>query len=202
MNPSCEANLKLFDEFLNYTLEGRPLYDKLLKYIQNKVCDEFFADDIMQEVQMRLIKSKNTYDPSQKFESWLYRVTENQIIDFQRKKRRTSTLSLDTKIDPTNQETSSESLVDLNSLYSSIKSQENPQDICERSDTFALVNNYLKKLPEKSRKILQLVYFSGLTCNEAAKTLEIPVGTLKTRLHSTLERLRKEPSLQELKRAA
>jgi RNA polymerase sigma-70 factor (ECF subfamily) len=51
-------------------------------------------------------------------------------------------------------------------------------------------------LPESLKEVLTLVYYQGLKYREAAKVLEIPVGTVKSRLHAAIRKL--EPSLAHL----
>jgi RNA polymerase sigma-70 factor (ECF subfamily) len=52
------------------------------------------------------------------------------------------------------------------------------------------VRGALAQLPEDQRVILELGYFSGLSCSEMAEHLEIPIGTVKSRLHAALSKLR------------
>jgi RNA polymerase sigma-70 factor (ECF subfamily) len=52
------------------------------------------------------------------------------------------------------------------------------------------VRSALADLPEDQRAILELGYFSGLTCSEMAEHLGIPIGTVKSRLHAALSKLR------------
>ena len=52
------------------------------------------------------------------------------------------------------------------------------------------VHGALAELPEAQRQILELGYFNGLSCSEMAERLEIPIGTVKSRLHAAMKKLR------------
>ncbi|MFK7990424.1 MAG: sigma-70 family RNA polymerase sigma factor [Sandaracinaceae bacterium] len=52
------------------------------------------------------------------------------------------------------------------------------------------VRGALSRLPAEQRRILELGYFHGLSCSEMAAELEIPVGTVKSRLHAAMKKLR------------
>jgi len=52
------------------------------------------------------------------------------------------------------------------------------------------VHGALAELPEEQRRVLELGYFAGLSCSEMAERLEIPIGTVKSRLHAALAKLR------------
>lgn len=56
------------------------------------------------------------------------------------------------------------------------------------------VHAAMAQLPDEQRKILELGYFTGLSCSEIAEHLEIPIGTVKSRLHAAMKKLRAELS--------
>ncbi|MCA9607047.1 MAG: sigma-70 family RNA polymerase sigma factor [Myxococcales bacterium] len=56
------------------------------------------------------------------------------------------------------------------------------------------VHGAMEGLPDEQRRILELGYFAGLSCSEIADTLEIPIGTVKSRLHAAMKKLRAELS--------
>lgn len=64
-----------------------------------------------------------------------------------------------------------------------------PSDASVRADA-ARVHGALQQLPEDQRRILELGYFAGLSCSEMATHLDIPIGTVKSRLHAAMKKLR------------
>lgn len=59
-----------------------------------------------------------------------------------------------------------------------------------QSDARLMVNSALDRLPEAQRRVLEMAYFDGLTQSEIADRLKEPLGTVKTRMRTALERLR------------
>ena len=71
-----------------------------------------------------------------------------------------------------------------------IESQEEaPWKGVERRENSELVRGTLESLPESMYAVIQLVYYQGLKYREAAEILDIPVGTVKSRLHSAIAKL-------------
>jgi RNA polymerase sigma-70 factor (ECF subfamily) len=64
-----------------------------------------------------------------------------------------------------------------------------PAEAADRADA-QRVHGALADLPEEQRRILQLGYFAGLSCSEMATHLDIPIGTVKSRLHAAMTKLR------------
>ena len=67
--------------------------------------------------------------------------------------------------------------------------EENPLQRVERRENHDQVRMTLDSLPESMYAVIQLVYYQGLKYREAAEVLDIPVGTVKSRLHSAISKL-------------
>ncbi len=138
-------------------------------YLMLDSADE--AEDALQEVFLQAHRSLSTFDPSKgAFTTWLHRVTVNHCLS-RRRKRRLLITGLE-KIPPLAQ-----------NEYPS------PQD---RSENEVAVQQALSRLTEKLRTVVILRYYLELSYAEIAQTLNIPVGTVKSRLSLALETLRKE----------
>ena len=130
------------------------------------------AEDALQEVFLKVHKSLSTFQPSKgAFTTWLHRITVNHCLN-RRRKRRIFALSLD-EISPTS----------LTSHSSSPESQ-----LAEEET----VLQALSRLSEKLRTVVILRYYWELSYAEIAQILDIPVGTVKSRLNLALKTLRKE----------
>ncbi len=130
------------------------------------------AEDALQEVFVKVHKSLSTFQPSRgAFSTWLHRITVNHCLN-QRRKRHLSTLSL-AEVSPTLLAAPSPS----------------PDG---RPGEEAMVWQALNRLSDKQRTIVILRYYWELSYGEIAQILDIPVGTVKSRLHLALKTLREE----------
>lgn len=131
------------------------------------------AQDAVQEILVRLLRSLPTYVEKARFSTWLYRLASNTIVDFRRRHGRAAdTLTLDQQ-EP-------------------VASDENdPDAACSRSARAGLIATAMQALPEPQRMLLALRDQEGLSNQEVADILGIEVGTLKARLHRARSSLRK-----------
>jgi len=130
------------------------------------------AEDALQEVFVRVHRSLSTFQPSKgAFTTWLYRITVNHCLN-RRRKRRLSVLSLD--------EVSPLSLTRHSPSFESRLAEEEA------------VQQALSRLSEKQRAVVILRYYWDLSYAKMAQILDIPVGTVKSRLNLALRTLRQE----------
>jgi RNA polymerase sigma-70 factor (ECF subfamily) len=116
------------------------------------------------------------------FRPWLYAISTHQAIDLQRKNKRHRMVSLDN--DTRGDEERVAALVDL------LESRETPPLAgLETAERTQWVRKTVDALPETLRSTLVLVYYQGLKYREAAEVLSIPVGTVKSRLHTAILKL-------------
>ncbi|MBC7227180.1 MAG: RNA polymerase sigma factor [Thermoflexales bacterium] len=138
-------------------------------YLMLDSADE--AEDVLQEVFLQVHRSLSTFEPSKgAFTTWLYRVTVNHCLSQQRK-RRLLTVSLE-KIPP-----------------SAVTEHQSFQDRLEDEEA---VRQAVSRLSEKLRTVVILRHYLELSYAEIAQILNIPVGTVKSRLDLAFKTLRKE----------
>jgi RNA polymerase sigma-70 factor (ECF subfamily) len=136
--------------------------------------DEKAADDILQECFVRLYTYRNSVDSSRPLKPWLYRVTVNLAYDWSAKAKVGQ--SLDDVL---------EWLTGLPGTFSS------PDRKTEEKEMMQMVQDVVAGLPTPHRAVIVLFYIEGLSVEEIAGVLELPVGTVKSRLHYARGRLRK-----------
>lgn len=142
--------------------------------------DQELAEDLTQEVFLRLYLHAGTYTPSAKFTTYLYRIARNCWIDQLRRKKTRGTMdSLDRPL--------SGDMVLADRLAAEVES---PEARLERADRAQAVREGLAGLPEEQRVVFVLSEVQGLKYQEIADILEIPVGTVKSRMHVAVNRLR------------
>lgn len=130
------------------------------------------AEDALQEIFVKVHKSLSDFQLSKgAFTTWIHRITVNHCLNW-RRKRRLVTLPLD-EVSPT-------------SLTDHAPSPES------RLGEEATVQQALSQLSEKQRVVVILRYYWNMSYAEISQILDIPVGTVKSRLNLALKTLRKE----------
>jgi RNA polymerase sigma-70 factor, ECF subfamily len=137
------------------------------------------AEDIAQEAFIRAYVNINNYDINRKFSTWLYRIATNLSIDRIRKKK--PDFYLDAEV------AGAEGLT----LYSQVAADVvSPDDEVVSLELQETIQKEILKLPEKYRSVIVLKYIEELSLKEISEILDIPVGTVKTRIHRGREALR------------
>lgn len=170
----------------------RELYGYLRRYLG----DSDLADDVFQNTFLQLYTKISQYEAGRPVRPWLYTIATHQAIDALRRANRHQALSLDqNRQDLGNGEV--RNLVDL--LENRTPGPVEEADGAERRQR---VRADVENLPDFLRQVVVLAYYQGLKYREIADILGIPVGTVKSRLHSALCRLQEvwsqSPSLREL----
>lgn len=163
-------------------------FDMLVMRHQSGVYNFFFrmlrnhesAEDCTQEVFLKVYRSVDAYEPQAKFTTYLYRIARNCYVDHLRKANRQGTVvSLDKEFEQ-----------GVN-LYDHLAADTDAPDAnLHREDQVEEVQGLLALLPEEQRVVLVLSEMQGMKYQEIAETLDIPVGTVKSRMHTAIRRLR------------
>lgn len=155
--------------------------DKVFQLCFRMLGNSHEAEDISQEAFIRAYINIERYNIDRKFSTWLYRIATNLCIDRIRKKK--PDYYLDAEVAGT------EGLT----LYSQIPaSQLAPDEEVSKIELQVIIQNEILKLPEKYRAVIVLKYIEELPLLEISKILDLPIGTVKTRIHRGREALRKQ----------
>ena len=143
--------------------------DTLLGVANKVVRNEELAQDVLQESFVKIWKKSDSYDVSKaNLFTWLFRITRNTAIDKLR--------SVNTKSDK-------EIQIDVSDVYNLGVNSTRPE--------FMDVRENLDKIEPKYQIVLDALFFQGMTQQEASDELDIPLGTIKSRLKIGLRELRK-----------
>jgi RNA polymerase sigma-70 factor (ECF subfamily) len=140
--------------------------------IYTRLRDEQLSKDLAQEVMTKAFAQLDRYEPVFAFGTWLKRVTINHTIDFLRKKR-LQTTSIDESYDYDSGEVKLQ--VEATDLT--------PEERLQKTERAAIVREYVGKLKDVYRNLIEMRYFDELSYEEMADALGIPLGTVKARLH-------------------
>ena len=158
---------------------------ELYNYLKRFLADGTMAEDVFQATFLQVHVKRDLFESGRKFRPWLYTIATNQAIDAQRRNRRHRRLSLDQSY---NQGTSGNE--NAGSLLDVVVGRESdPALTCEQREHSQWMREAVTGLPEPLQKAVQLVYFRGMKYRDAATVMSIPVGTVKSRLHSALRSL-------------
>lgn len=139
--------------------------------IYNIVRDHDIAEELMQDVFIKAWHKSDSYDSKKgRFFTWILNIARNAAIDKTRSKSfKNASKNLDAQF-----------FVDI------LPTQDN---LDNKTDAIG-ISKYVSKLAEKCIKVIELLYFKGYTQKEASETLDMPIGTIKTRNRNCINDLR------------
>ena len=129
------------------------------------------SEDLVQDVFMRMLKYRSTYQGRSKFTLWMYQIARNAHIDFLRKKK--NTLPLDEQ------------------WSEPITSEASPAEKLEGGQEVQLMRQALAQLPLKKREVLILSRYQNLKYKEIAELMDCHIGTVKAHVHRAIKELGK-----------
>lgn len=160
---------------------------ELYNYLRRFLTDAVMAEDVFQATFLQVHIKRELFESGRKFRPWLYTIATNQAIDAQRKNRRHRRLSLDQAY---HRGTDGQGHDGAGSLLDVVVGRESdPALTCEQMEHSQWIREAVTSLPEPLQKAVQLVYFRGMKYADAASIMSIPVGTVKSRLHSAIRSL-------------
>jgi RNA polymerase sigma-70 factor (ECF subfamily) len=143
--------------------------DALFGVIQKIIKDEDTAQDVLQETFVKIWRYSKKYDSNKaKLFTWLYRIAYNTAID---------------KVRSQKNKQGKEVQIDNSAVYK-ITTNELNQDVID-------IQKHLSSLDEKYQIVINALFFEGMTQQEASDELDIPLGTIKSRLKIGLRELKK-----------
>lgn len=172
---------ELLNKRINEVLKGnQESYEEIVTMFQHRlyhVCYRMLsnqqeAEDVAQEAFIRAYTNLHTFDQKRKFSTWIFRIATNLCIDRIRKKK--PDYYLDANVPGT------EGLT----MYSQVAADtEMPEEEVEKMEVQKRVQFEINKLSDKYRSVIILRYIEELSLQEISEILELPLGTVKTRLH-------------------
>lgn len=165
---ALQQDLAAFEQLVN------KYQRKIVGFALRMLNDADEADDVAQEVFVKAWRSLESFRGASSFSTWLYRITTNLCIDRARKRKRSpqQAFSLD-EAGGEDEDSEQREIADL--------SQE-PTLLAEREELRLQVRATIAAMPEKMRTVLVMFDMQGIPYEDIARSLQIPVGTVKSRL--------------------
>ena len=153
---------------------------ELYGYLRRYLGSAEMAEDVFQATFLQVHLKQDQFEEGRRFRPWLYTIATNQAIDAQRRNKRHRMVSLD-------HQTGED---DVGTLVDMLAGDgQTAAERLQAEEAREWVRSAVEELPEPLRAALLLVYHQGMKYREAADVLGIPVGTVKSRLHSALLKL-------------
>jgi RNA polymerase sigma-70 factor (ECF subfamily) len=152
--------------------------NELLHFLIRFLGSRAAAEDVFQDTFLQIHLVAETFDTSRRFKPWLYTIAANKARDYHRKQKRRAAASLSAPIGGQGEDTE---FIDL--IASDESSPDTPLSDQEQA---RMVKKVVDDLPSHYREILLLNYFQRMSYNQIADSLDIPLGTVKSRLHSAV----------------
>jgi RNA polymerase sigma factor (sigma-70 family) len=130
--------------------------------------DRTTAEDLVQDVFVRVLKYRHTFRPQGTFEPWLYQIARNTRRDFTRSHRAMDALEDDMDM-PT--------------------AAPGPGVRFEQQEDAALLKEALRRLPPHKRELIVLARYRGMDYEQLAALMNADVGTMRVRLHRAIRQL-------------
>ena len=155
---------------------------ELFSYLRRYLGDAELAEDAFQASFLQVFLKVEQFEVGRRFRPWLYTVATNQAIDAQRRNKRHRMVSLDRQNSGDDEQAGK--LVDL-------LAADTPDPLANANGTERRdwVRKAVTELPESMQAVVNLVYYQGMKYREAADVLGVPVGTVKSRMHTAILKL-------------
>ncbi|MCO6436488.1 MAG: RNA polymerase sigma factor [Phycisphaerae bacterium] len=196
MSPASDE--QLLREFVagraaSFELLVRRYAQELYQFVYRFTSDGAATDDVIQETFLQVHHSAAGFDPDRRFKPWLFTIAANKARDHLRRRGRLRELPIEARVNEGGE--SARRFVEL--FANSDLEADESLSVDERRRA---VRKAVEQMPERLREVLILAYYANLPYRDIAEVANIPVGTVKSRLHAAVQSFR--TAYERLVRAA
>lgn len=155
-----------------FTYQLTAIKDKLFRFSQRIVGDQETAEDVVQEVVIKLWNQRDKRGEYQNLEAYCMRLTKNLSIDKTRAKHQQN--------------------VSLEQAPTPVQQSHTPYQQAAHNDTLQHIARYMQQLPEKQRLVMQLRDVEGMDYKSIADVLEMPLAQVKVNLFRARKTIRQQ----------
>lgn len=146
---------------------------RVKSFLMGKGMSEEISEELTQEIMITVWRRAESYDPAKAAAStWLFTIARNRRIDYLRGNSRIEVELDDEMLDIDNTESDSQ------------------QKYVDDEQAAVRLNEALEKLPHEQRQVMHLSYFRGQSHGAIAKWLDLPIGTVKSRIRLAMQAVR------------
>lgn len=155
---------------------------ELLGFLTRMMGNRAAAEDVFQDTFVQIHISADAFDVSRRFKPWLFTIAANKGRDYYRKHGRHNA-SVDLSAPVRRSGGTSDGLTFVDLLEADIPALD---EVLDREELQNAVRVAIDRLPHHFREIILLAYFQRMSYNQIAEMLNIPLGTVKSRLHTAI----------------
>jgi len=163
----CEQHATQLQDVVSRYLPA--LYRRAYRYVE----DPHDAEDAVQDALLSAYKHLDQFKGTAKMTTWLTTIVTNSALTQLRRRSRHPHASLNEQLNEEQDYSLSDTLRDT---------RPNPEDACASSESHGFLTRFLSELSPSLKQAIQLHYMDGLKITEAARLLEVPVSTMKSRV--------------------
>ena len=148
-------------------------YKRLFFFIRQMVGE--YAEDLLQEIMLKVYQNMEKYNPIYSFNTWVYTVARNHCITYLEKKKRVK-----------------DSKFEEGMKAGPYLTMDTPENGLMHQELHVEIDNFLEKLEPAYRQMAFLRFYEGFTLKKIAQIVDVPYGTVKSRLHLIRKALKKK----------
>jgi len=152
----------------------KELYHFLVKFLGQAS----LAEEAFQEAFLQVHLSVDRFETDRRFRPWLYTIAANKARDMLRSRARRPTVQVTVRDDDDS---------DSDLWAHLLRDETTPENLLEQKEQKEHVQRIIAAMPERFREILIMAYFQQLSYKEMAEALQVPLGTVKSRLHAAVK---------------
>jgi RNA polymerase sigma-70 factor (ECF subfamily) len=155
--------------------------EKMRRYGRKFLRQHEDIDDVVQDIFLKTYANIKSFDSGKKFSSWLYRIAHNTFLNHLRSSKKELFR------------------IDFDTVLPFLYSNDDPEEGLELKKVSEQLDSYLELLDQKYREIIVLRFYEGLSYEEIADVLKVPVSTVGVRISRALQHLKKKAGESEIK---
>ncbi len=173
MSAYSQGDASAFD--ILYARHKNPTFRFVLRQCH---CERSIAEELFQDLWMRVINASRFYRVAAKFTTWLYRIAHNLLVDFYRRNGRVFNISLDDEEIAIDEPASAEST--------------QPQNLTTSQETLNILQSAIEELPIEQREAFLMQQEGGLSLAQIAEVTGCKQETIKSRIRYAIKKIRLE----------
>jgi RNA polymerase sigma-70 factor (ECF subfamily) len=158
-------------------------HDVLIRFLTRMLGNRDAAEDAFQDTFLQIHQSLHSFDQTRAFKPWLFTIAANKARDLMRRAQRRPAMSLSATIKG---DEDAPAFVDLLAI-----DLPGPSDAMEREELSAMVQRAVDGMSPRMREVLLMAYFQKMAYAQIAELLDVPLGTVKSRLHAAVAQFAK-----------